>query len=345
MKAMALTGLNRMEMREVPDPLMTSGHDVIIRMGAVGVCGSDIHYYTDGKIGKKVVQYPFCVGHEGAGTVYETGKEVTRVKPGDRVAFDPAISCGKCDQCLVGRPHTCRNLAFLGCPGQAEGCLSEFIVIPESCLYPIPETMSFEMAALSEPLSIGLYAADMSIPLKDAKVGILGSGPIGISVLLPALTMGAGDVYMTDKIDERVNLAMQFGASWSGNPLKTDVVSEILKKEPAMLDVVFECCGQQEAMDQAVELLKPGGKLMIVGIPSFDTWRFHVDLLRHKELSIQNVRRQVHRVAKTLTLISEGVILPEAMITHEFSFQDTKKAFDLVSSYTDGVLKAMIHFD
>ncbi len=345
MKAMVLTGLNGMEMSEVPDPFITSAHDVIVRMGAVGVCGSDIHYYTEGKIGKKIVQYPFRVGHEGAGIVTETGKEVTRVKPGDRVAIDPAISCGQCDQCLIERPHTCRNLSFLGCPGQAEGCLSEFIVIPESCLYPIPGSMSMAMAALSEPLSIGLYAAEMSIPLKDAKIGILGSGPIGISVLLPALTMGAGDVYVTDKIDERLNLAMQFGASWTGNPLKTDVVSEITKREPVMLDVVFECCGQQEAMDQAVELLKPGGKLMIIGIPSFDTWRFPVDQLRHKELSIQNVRRQVHRVEKTLTMISEGAILPEAMITHDFSFKDTKKAFDLVSSYADGVLKAMIHFD
>jgi L-iditol 2-dehydrogenase len=345
MKAMVLTGLNQMEMRKIPEPQLSSGHDVMIRMGAVGVCGSDIHYYTEGKIGKKVVHYPFGVGHEGAGTVVDVGKEVKRVKPGDRVAIDPAISCGTCDQCLVGRPHTCRNLAFLGCPGQAEGCLCEFIVIPESCLYPIPESMNLGLAALSEPLSIGLYAAEMSIPLKGAKVGILGAGPIGISVLLPALTMGAGDVYVTDKIDDRVNLAMQFGASWSGNPLKTDVVSEILDREPAMLDVVFESCGQQEAMDQAVELLKPGGKLMIIGIPSFDTWKFPVDLLRHKELSIQNVRRQVHRVEKTLAMISEGVIHPEAMITHEFPFPETKNAFDLVSSYADGVLKAMIYFD
>lgn len=345
MKAMVLTGLNQMEMREVPDPVLVSEHDVMIRMGAVGVCGSDIHYYAEGKIGKKVVHYPFCVGHEGAGTVYQTGNKVKRVKPGDRVAIDPAISCGNCDQCLVGRPHTCLNLAFLGCPGQAEGCLSELIVIPESCLYPIPDSMSFEMAALSEPLSIGLYAAEMSVPMKNAKVGILGAGPIGISVLLPVLTMGAGIVYVTDKIDERVKLASQFGASWSGNPLKTDVVSEIREREPAMLDVVFECCGQQEAMNQAVELLKPGGKLMIIGIPSFDTWKFPVDQLRHKELTVQNVRRQVHRVSKTLTMISEELIHPGAMITHKFAFGDTKKAFDLVSSYADGVLKAMILLD
>jgi len=345
MKAMVLTGLNQLEMKEVPDPHLISETDVIIRMGAVGVCGSDIHYYKEGSIGKQVVKYPFIVGHEGSGTVTEVGKGVTRVNTGERVAIDPAISCWSCDQCLSGRPHTCRNLAFLGCPGQAEGCLSEYIVMPESCLYPVSDTMSFGLAALTEPLSIGLYAAEISIPLKGAKIGILGFGPIGLSVLLPAVAMGAGDIYVTDKINARVEKAISFGASWSGNPVNTDVVSEIITREPTMLDVVFECCGDQEAMDQAVELLKPGGKLMIIGIPPFDIWKFSVDILRHKELSIQNVRRQVNRVDKTIRMISDRIIDPEPMITHEFPFKDTRKAFDMVSSYADGVVKAMINFD
>lgn len=342
---MVLTGLNRLEMKEIPDLVITSDDDVIIRMGAVGVCGSDIHYYTEGNIGNQVVKYPFRVGHEGSGTVAEVGRNVKSVKPGDRVAIDPAISCWKCDQCLGGRPHTCRNLAFLGCPGQAEGCLSEYINMPEECLHPVSENISLGVAALSEPLSIGLYASEISIPMKGVKAGILGAGPIGISVLLPLLTMGAGKIYMTDRINDRVKKAIQFGATWGGNPDEEDVVSEILRNEPEMLDVVFECCGDQEAMDQAVELLKPGGKLMVIGIPPFDRWSFPVDVLRHKEITIQNVRRQVNRVGKTLEMISEGKLKPETMITHRFSFRDTKEAFDLVSSYGDGVLKAMIHFD
>ena len=138
--------------------------------------------------------------------------------------------------------------------------------------------------------------------------------------------------------------SISFGATWSGNPDNSDVVSEIINREPALLDVVFECCGDQKAMDQAVELLKPGGKLMIIGIPSFDNWKFPVDILRHKELTIQNVRRQVNRVEKTIKMISEGIINPEPMITHTFPFEDTKMAFDMVSSYSDGVLKAMIDF-
>jgi L-iditol 2-dehydrogenase len=122
-----------MEMRNIPDPEIKNPNDVLIRMKIVGVCGSDVHYYTQGKIGSQVVEYPFTVGHEGAGIVEAVGSAVTKVKPGDRIAVEPAMSCWECDQCKAGRPHTCRKLHFLGCPKQADGCLSEYIVMPEEC--------------------------------------------------------------------------------------------------------------------------------------------------------------------------------------------------------------------
>ena len=212
MKAMKLTGIREMEMMEVPTPAILNDNDVLIRMKILGVCGSDIHYYVSGKIGSQVVQYPFAVGHEGAGQVEAVGKGVTMVSPGDRIAIDPAMPCWECDQCLAGRPHTCRKLRFLGCPGQAEGSLSEYIVMPETSCFKIPDTMSYDQAAISEPLSIGVYAIKQSIPMKGAKVGILGFGPIGMSVLLPALAMDAKDIYVTDKIDERLRIARENGA-------------------------------------------------------------------------------------------------------------------------------------
>lgn len=141
MKAMQLTGIRQMEMFEVPAPFVTNDTDVLIRMTTVGVCGSDVHYYTTGRIGDQVVQYPFTVGHEGAGIVEKVGKKVTRVKPGDRIAIDPAMPCFQCDQCKAGRFHTCRKLRFLGCPGQAEGCLSEFLVMPETSCFKMDEKL------------------------------------------------------------------------------------------------------------------------------------------------------------------------------------------------------------
>ncbi len=334
-----------MGMREVPTPAILNDTDVLIRMKTLGVCGSDIHYYVSGKIGSQVVRYPFTVGHEGAGQVEAVGKGVTMVTPGDRIAIEPAMPCWECDQCKAGRPHTCRNLKFLGCPGQAEGSLSEYIVMPETSCFKIPDSMTYDQAAISEPLSIGLYAVRQSILMKGAKAGILGFGPIGMSVLLPALAMGAEEVYVTDKIDERLKIASESGATLTANPDREDVVAKITAGVPELLDVVFECCGQQDAIDNAVDLLKPGGKLMVIGIPEFDRWSFAVDKSRHKELLIQHVRRQNEAVQPALDMMERGEVVVDAMATHRFRFEDTREAFDLVAGYRDGVMKAMIDFD
>jgi L-iditol 2-dehydrogenase len=345
MKSMMLTGIRKMEMRTVPDPMIVNDTDVLIRMERIGVCGSDVHYYTTGRIGSQVVKYPFPVGHEGAGTVVKTGSAVTHVKSGDRVAIEPAISCGKCDQCLEGRPHTCRNLRFLGCPGQADGSLSEYIVMPEKCCYSMPDGMSFDQAALAEPLSIGIYAVKLyGGSLAGRKVGILGCGPIGMSVLVPAIAEKDGKVYVTDKIDERLRIASVTGANWTGNADREDIVEKITRMEPLLLDVIFECCGKQEAMDQAVRLLKPGGKIIIVGIPEFDNWSFPTDIIRRKELCLQNVRRQNECYQTAIDGISSGKLSMDMLVTHRFSFNKTREAFDLVAEYKDGVMKAMIEF-
>ena len=131
---------------------------MLIRIEAVGVCGSDVHYYTTGRIGCQVVEYPFTIGHECAGTVVAVGNEVTRVRVGDRVAVEPAVTCGMCDQCRAGRENTCRHITFLGLSGQAAGCLSEYLVMPQQNCFPIPADLAWGEATISEPLAIGVYA-------------------------------------------------------------------------------------------------------------------------------------------------------------------------------------------
>lgn len=343
MRSSVLAELNRIEISEMPVPQLEKPDDVLIRMRSVGVCGSDIHYYRTGRIGSQVVQFPFTLGHEGAGVIEKTGRGVADLKPGDRVAIDPAMPCHECDQCRAGRPHTCRNLMFLGCPGQAEGCLSEYIVMPASSCCVLPANVTLDQAALSEPLSIGLYAVRSSGEIRGKSVGILGSGPIGLSVLLTAIASGAGNVYVTDRIDKRLAVASGMGACHTANIDTTDIVSDILEREPDQLDVVFECCGQQEAADQAIKLLKPGGKLMIIGIPEFERWTLGADDMRRKEICIQNVRRQNEAVYDTLQMISSGMLVPDRMQTHDYSLDEAGKAFEIVAGYHDGVVKAMIH--
>ena len=345
MKAMQLTGIQQIRMVELPDPVIINDTDVLIKMQTVGVCGSDVHYYKHGKIGSQVVHFPFALGHEGAGQVFAVGKAVKSLKVGQRIAIEPAMPCGECDQCLTGREHTCRKLKFLGCPGQAEGCLSEYIIMPESSCIPISDKLSYDQAVISEPLAIGVYAVKQSIPMKGTKIGILGFGPIGMSVLLPVLAQGAEKVYVTDKLNKRLEIAEKCGASWIGNPDNEDIVASIKEKEPLLLDVVFECCGKQEAIDQAIEMLKPGGKLMIIGIPEFSRWSFDVDALRRKEVTVTNVRRQVGCVEPALEMMTEGMVDVSLMPTHRFSFVETQKAFELVAEYRDGVMKAMIDFE
>jgi L-iditol 2-dehydrogenase len=344
MKAMMLTGIREMEMKEIPEPVLVNPDDVKIKMSVLGICGSDIHYYTQGQIGSQKVVYPFTVGHEGAGIVTEVGSAVRRVKPGDRIAIDPAMPCYECDQCLAGRHHTCRKLRFLGCPGQAEGCLMEYIVMPERSCFKLNGKLTPDHGSISEPMAIGVYAVKKSGAASGNNIAILGFGPIGMSVMLAAKATGIKNIFITDLIDKRLSVAIKEGASVTGNPLNDNIVGKILSSDEAGPDIVFECCGKQEALDQAVDLLKPGGKLVVVGIPEFDTWSVNVEKTRRKEISLQFIRRQVDCVEPALDLMKNGSISIENMITHRFPFERTKEAFDLVAGYRDGVMKAMIDF-
>lgn len=342
MKAALLTGIGRFEIRQVPDPKIANDTDVLVRIKTVGVCGSDIHYYTTGRIGSQIVQFPFIIGHEAAGVVEQTGKKVRRVKPGQRIAIDPALSCGKCDQCKTGRENTCRKLLFLGCPGQLEGSLCEYIVISEKCCYPIRRKMTYEQAAISEPLAIGVYSVERSHPRAKSNVAILGVGPIGMSVLHVLQTKKIGNIYITDKIDERLSMAKKLHPRLFGNPDRSDIVKEISSLEPSLLDIVYECSGSVEAITQALHLLKPGGTLAIVGITEVDEVSFPIHELRRKEITIINIRRQAHCTQKAIDLLAQGRINMDSLVTHRFTLEETQKAFDLVSNYQDGVMKAMI---
>jgi len=342
-KAAFLTGIRQLEIREVPEPALTRPGDVRLKIEAVGVCGSDLHYYTQGNIGALVVSYPWIVGHECAGTVLETGPGVKHLKAGQRVAVDPLVSCGECDQCRAGRANTCRHQQFLACPGQLPGALVEYLVLPEECCFPIPDSLTMPQAVAIEPLCIGLHAQQLAQPAPGAKIGVLGSGPIGLSVLLACRAAGEFTIYATDLLEERLAVARQCGAGWTGNPRREDVVAAILQQAPLGLDFVFECAGEQETLDQGVELLKPGGTLLLIGIPEVARVSFKPDSMRRKELRLQNVRRQNECAQPAIDLVATGKINLDPLLTHDFPFAETKAAFDLVAAYRDGVVKAVIH--
>jgi len=349
MKTAYLTGTRQIEIRETPEPHLMNPGDVLVQIEAVGVCGSDIHYYATGRIGAQAVQYPQTVGHECAGLVVRAGAAVpaTELAPAQRVAIDPLISCGECDQCRNGREHTCRRQSFLGCPGQAPGALAEYLVMPARCCYPVPRAMTAAQAAMVEPLSIGLHSRNLA-PLprgSQAKIAILGAGPIGLCVMLACRATDGSSAcraHVIDPIEERLEIARRCGAEWTANPQREDVVRALARKEPAGMDVVFECAGSQAALDQAAELLKPGGALLIVGIPELDRVSFDPHLWRRHELQITNVRRQNKCIASAVEMIASGAVNVDPLVTHRFALADSQRAFGLVESYGDGVVKAMI---
>jgi len=343
MKAAFLTGIRQMEIRETPRPEISDPHGVLLRVGLVGVCGSDVHYYTTGRIGTLVVKYPEWTGHECAGRVVAVGDQVKTLRVGQRVAVDPLITCGHCDQCLSGREHTCRNQSFLACPGQGPGALAEYLVMPERSCYAIPDGMTMVQAAAIEPLSIGVYAQRLAQMQRGAKIAILGSGPIGLCVLLASRAACRCTVYATDLLDERLAMARRCGATWTGDPKQIDVVRAIRELEPLGVDFVFECAGQQETLDQAIELLKPGGTVLMIGIPEVDRVSFSIHAMRRKEIRLQSVRRQNQCMAPAIELVSKGDINLDQIVTHHFPLAETKQAFDLVADYRDGVVKAIVH--
>jgi L-iditol 2-dehydrogenase len=345
MRTMVLTGIRKIEQIERSRPELQHPDDVLIKIKSVGVCGSDVHYFTQGKIGTQVVEFPFAVGHECSGIVVQTGSSVTRVNPGDLVAVDPSIHCGICDQCLSGRPHTCRNGLFLGCPGQIEGCLSDYIVMPEFTCFPLGNKFNETTAALIEPLTIGIYSVEMAkTEFQDKTIGIFGAGPIGLCVLMVLKTREPGRIFSYEPLEYRRLKAIQLGADFSINPFTEDPFEATSVHEPLLLDIVFECSGEQKAVDDATKVLKPGGKLVLTGIPPDGKYEFNMDLMRRKEISIQNVRRQNHCMEKAIELISNGLPIDQ-IVTHHFSPEKTQMAFDLVASYQNGVIKAMIDFN
>ncbi len=342
MKAAALTGIRTISIINVEKPGIVNSDDILIEIRSVGVCGSDMHYYKEGKIGSLVVDFPFVLGHEFAGVVEKVGEGVITLKPGDRVAVDPNIYCGVCDQCRSGRPHTCRNGKFLGSAGQLSGCNTHYVVMPARNCFIIPGNMSFEEGMMVEPFSIGYYATSLAGELKGKSCAVFGFGPIGMSVFQALKMYDVKSTLVSEKLNYRCEMAENQGAGRVINPDEEDIISKSMDMFHYGVDVAFDATGSQEAIDDAISILKPGGTLLIIGIPNFDRWSFRADEMRRKEITIKNVRRQNGFEQKAIDAIAQRRVNLTSMVTHSFTLEETAKAYELVANYDDGVMKAVV---
>ncbi len=345
MKAAVLTAPGSIEIRDVPRPEIRAEDDVLLRTSVAGLCGSDLHYFVSDNVGGEQVHYPAIVGHECAAVVEEVGPKVRRLKPGDRVAIEPAISCGTCDQCKAGRMNTCRTIGFLGHPGEKDGCLAEYFVMPERNCLPLPTGLTPTEGMLAEPLSIALHALQLAGRTPGRSIAVLGSGPIGLGLILASGAAGVPDIFATDRVEARVQAGRRAGAVWAGNPDHEDIVQSILSAQPLGIDSVFECSGDPAALDQAIDLVKPGGRIFVVGIPLVERVALRFRVLRRKEIAIQSVRRQNQCLDRALHHIADGSIDVSWLATHAFTLDEAARAFAVASERMDGVLKAAIKFE
>jgi len=343
MKVAYLVGKKKIVIEEEKEPEIRNDNDVLVRIKCVGICGSDVHYFFEGKIGDQIVKDRIILGHEASGEVVEFGKNVKKFRKGDKVAIEPGISCGKCEFCIRGRPNICPFVRFLGTP-PVDGALREYIVMPEENLIKIPEGLGYEEGVLSEPLAIGIYAVKLSGLKIGDDIAILGAGPIGLSILFSARESGANRIFVSDLIDERIEFAKKIGADFTVNANKEDI-TEIVKKitDNRGVDISFESAGKKETFRQVIHTSRIGGKSVLVGIPSEDIVEFEAHIMRRKELELINVRRSAFCTEIALNLIKNSKLPFKEIVTHRYQFEKIEDALNLVSEYRDGVIKCVIN--
>lgn len=342
MKAALLYEPKKIKVEEIPEPEIKNSDDVLVRVKSVGICGSDVHYYVDGTIGGTVMDEPFIIGHEPAGIVAEVGSEVESLKPGDKVAIDPAIHCGECEHCIEGNPNICHNIRFFGTPPQ-QGAFREMLVHPEHLLFKLPPEVSTDEGAILEVYGVAVHSVDLVRLKPGYDVAVIGGGPVGLAVAQIAKLSGALRVFLSEPIAERREMAEKLGVDFAVNPDESDPVEAIMDLTNGRgVDIVFEAAGVSETPHQSAEMCKNGGILALIGIPSDDKIRFRASTTRRKGLTIRMIRRMKHVYPRAINLTASGKIKPEAMITHKFPLEKISDAFDIVHERKDGVVKAII---
>ncbi len=345
MRAVKLVGPRDFRLEEASMPPDPQPGEALIRVCSVGVCGSDLHTYLDGRIGDTVVKEPLVLGHEFAGTVQAVGPDARDglhqpLIAGQRVAVEPGLPCWHCDRCEQGHPNLCRNLHFMGLWPQP-GALQDYLTVPARNCFPIPNSFSMDDGALLEPLGVAIHAVDLGKIRVGQSVVVLGCGPIGLLIMQLAKLSGAMPVLAFDQFDWRLQAAKQWGADAVFNVTQCDPVAALLEANHGQgASVVFEAAWAQETVGQAVEMADLGGRVVLVGIPGDDRASFKHSTARRKGLSIMMCRRMKHTYPRAIALAK---LFPlQNLISHRFDLAQTAKAYALNASYEDNVIKVMV---
>lgn len=303
-------------------------NDILVKMRSVGICGSDVHYYLHGKAASFIVREPLILGHECAGEIVEVGSNVRNLEIGQRVAIESGFTCKKCRYCREGRYNLCRDVKFYATP-PINGAFAEYASAPEENVYPLPDNMSYEEGAMIEPLAVGMMAAKRGdVSVYDA-VAVLGAGPIGQMCLQAVKAHGVLETYVTDIIDYRLNYAKKFGANVVINPKKENVVEKVLESTNGEgVDVVIEAAGSVSAIQQAFDIVKPGGRIVAVGIYPSMAFQVPFGEVLTKELDVRGVWRYANVYPTAIRCVSSKKVDVKSLITHRFSLDRILDGFE-----------------
>ncbi|MEM1505746.1 NAD(P)-dependent alcohol dehydrogenase [Domibacillus sp. 8LH] len=343
MQSAVLQKLKEIDVQEQSIPV-PADNEVLIKVKAVGLCGSDIHYYEHGKIGDFIVEKPIILGHEVSGEIVELGKGVRGLQKGQRVAIEPGKTCGICVHCQIGRYNLCKEVEFLATPPY-DGAFCQYIAIHSDLVFPIPDEMSDETGALIEPFSVGLHACSRGEVKAGDSVLILGMGPIGLLTAAAAKMSGAGLIIGVDLEQTRLDKAKELGADRVINVKTESFEEKILEYTNGLgVDVAIETAGSPAALKSMISGVRRGGKAVIVGMSSEDEASLNIAQIINKEIDIRGVFRYHHTYPKAIQLLSESKIDIEKIITdHYDSLQDVEAAFEKAIQDKKNTLKIMIY--
>ncbi len=321
MKAIRIHSAGDLRMYDEPEPV--PGEDeVLLEVTAVGICGSDLHWFGEGGIGDAVLKEPLVLGHEFAGIV-QSGE-----MKGQRVAVEPAISCGHCYFCEQGHPNLCENIIFAG-HGKEDGALRQYMAWPKRFVIPIPDSIDDVAGAMLEPLGVAIFATDLAKIRLGARVGVYGCGPIGLMIVQLARLLGATQVIATDVLPHRVEAAKANGATDVFQAHKAEEVEAIMvATNQNGVDIAIEVAGDNDAVTTAVETSRPGATVVLVGIPDNDSITFSAGSARRRGLTIKLCRRMKHTYPRAVELVDKGLIDVSSLVSDCYPLAGYQQAFE-----------------
>jgi L-iditol 2-dehydrogenase len=328
-----------LEDRPVPAP---GPGEVLVRMHAVGVCGSDVHYFTEGRIGRYIVERPLILGHECAGQVVALGPDVASPAVGTRVAIEPGVPCRRCRYCKTGRYNLCPSVIFMATP-PVDGAFAEYVTWPADFAYALPDQVSSTEGALVEPLAVGMHAIRRARLEPGATVLIQGAGPIGQVSLLAAKAAGAGRVIVTDLDSHRLAVAQRQGADATLNPRQVRVPEAVADlTDGGGPDIVVDAAGSAATIEQGIELVRRGGVVIWIGLPSADPVALSALQAIDKEVDVRGVFRYANVYPDAIRLVASGRIALGPLVTHRFPLCQVGEALRLAADRTQAAVKVLI---